>query len=230
MPRRQPDLRRVLPQLRDQRARHRRAGRRLRRADRQRRRRRACSGYQSTRVTPVRDRRHLPAARVELHRLDPDLGDTRTRSQTTRRSSRSSTATSAPRPRCLTGTITLCFTAACGRAAGRRLTAAAGDVRRGELRRRAGGSTSAAATRASWPATTPWSTRAADGSYIDLAETLPTGVSLTTEQIPTTDQTFTATRRRPARRRHDARSVGQHARCATRTTSGSTTTPRSTGA
>ena len=65
---------RDLPQLRDQRARHRRAGRRLRRADRQRRRQLRCNGYQADGNDAVPDRRHLPAPPLEAHRLDADVG------------------------------------------------------------------------------------------------------------------------------------------------------------
>ena len=83
--------------------------RRLRRPDRQRLRQHDVQRLRGRRADdPVRDRRHLPAARVELHRLDADLGHARTSSPTTRPSSRSSTATSAYRSSPVTtGDITL---------------------------------------------------------------------------------------------------------------------------
>ena len=75
VPRRRPDLGLDVPQLRDQRARHGRARPRLRRPDRERRRRPDLQRLlqRRRRQRPVRDRRHLPAARIALHRLDADL-------------------------------------------------------------------------------------------------------------------------------------------------------------
>ena len=75
-----------------------RAGQRLRRADRQRRRQRA-QRLPGRRQDAVPDRRHLPAPPLEVHRLDADARPSRTRSPTTRPSSRSCTGTSAPRRR-----------------------------------------------------------------------------------------------------------------------------------
>ncbi|HEV8460189.1 MAG TPA: Calx-beta domain-containing protein [Gaiellaceae bacterium] len=86
-------------------------------------------------------------------------------------------------------TLTLCYTTACG-VVGSTIKGVAGqfDATNFVVGRRihlAGGNTGVFAgdyTVAS---------RASDGSSITLAEHLPTGVSLTTEQVPTTDQVFT---------------------------------------
>ena len=109
---RHPDRRRDLPQLHHQRSRHGRAGRRLRRPDRQRLTTRPAAATRRAATASARPTTSSCCARSNYIGVDPDIERPRTSSRTTRRSSRYCTATSAPRPRFSPATFKLCFVAA----------------------------------------------------------------------------------------------------------------------
>ncbi|MFL6033492.1 MAG: hypothetical protein ACJ74I_00290, partial [Gaiellaceae bacterium] len=85
--------------------------------------------------------------------------------------------------------LTLCYDSAAGCEVGRRLTATSGapfDATNFVVGRRIHlGNANALGDAGVWAGDYTVSSRAANGTYIVLGETLPTGVSLTTEQVPT---------------------------------------------
>ena len=229
-----------MPQLHDQRARHGRAGRRLRRPDRQRRTttRSPATTRTATSSRHGYDDRRARRDDIFLLRRSNYIGSTPTSGSHERGRGRPGVRRAparqlrhADQPASTAATLTLCYDSD-RRPASRaqRLTAVSGTPFLGHgLRRR--------------PADPPRRRRRGrlgrrlhdrrastrDGTYIVLAETLPTGVSLTTEQVPTAErQRSTASRIGVLLGDVTTPDPTGDATSATRTTSGSTTTPRST--